>query len=150
MDGAYKLKEKLKNKEVLISIALSVVIVFGIIIFVILDAKSTQTSYETAVLDDSNVTIDSLETTDNKQTFNILIENTSNEPLSVYHTFRIESGGNTYKSELTLPKDFDINPNMSTTIKVDFKMPASVLHEDGAKMIVSSLTSVNDQVIYLN
>ncbi|MBD7945283.1 hypothetical protein H9650_14245 [Psychrobacillus sp. Sa2BUA9] len=144
------MKEKLKNKEVLIAIALSVVIVFGIIVFVILDAKSTQTSYETAVLNDSNVTIDSLEITDNKQTFNILIENTSNESLSVYHTFRIESGGNTYKSELSLPKDFDINPNMSTTIKVDFKMPASALDEDNAKLIISNLSFSQDQVIHLN
>lgn len=100
--------------------------------------------------EDSDIALEDIKSSTNKQTFIFNAKNTSKEPIGIDYKFQIESDGNTYKSELYIPSDYDVNPDMSTTIEVDFKMPEDVLKSDDTKIIITKSFGIEEQIITLN
>lgn len=142
---------KINKTQISLIVLVSVILIGILIVMNFRDSLENDISYETAVFENAIIKIDTLDTSKDKQTFKVVVENTSNDTLSINdYSFKIESDGNTYSSELLTPTDYRVNPNMDTTIEIEFKMPLSAIEENEAKLIISSFYFSQEQAIPLN
>ncbi|MDN4608087.1 hypothetical protein [Sporosarcina highlanderae] len=101
--------------------------------------QAENTTFSSEVLHFDDILIQLLNSSHNEteHTFHFSIENINHKEISISNTsFSIRNNGNTYSSERVQLTDHKLNPGMSTSVIVTFKMNENDLMEGNPVMAV--------------